>query len=176
MGFSPVRIAALAGLTLFVSQAFPASAEVRAKFCDIDRDKSCVTGFIKNRSSATVISVDITQKGKHGCEKDQEHVDTNLAGMNNQGQSFKAHLSDSCRYEIKFNTTKGCKGHKRGTFSRKNLENRAHELSLDGDCGSLYTATGRVLYHHYDYGQPDVYPSDVKIGVEDDESEADDDS
>ena len=175
MGFTPVRIAALAGLTLFMTDAFPAAAEIRAKFCNIDYDETCVTGFIKNRSSATVISVDITQKGKHGCEKVEHHVKTNLAGLGNRGQLFKAHLSESCRYEIKFNTTQGCTGHKRGTFSRKNLENRAHELSLDGDCGSLYTATGRSPYHHYDYGQPDVYYSD-KVGVDDDESESDDDS
>ena len=173
MGSSPVRIAALAGITLFIAHAPPVMAEALTKFCDIDTDKSCVIGFIKNRSSATVMSVDITQKGKHGCEKDERHFDMNLYGGWNEGRTFRTHLSALCRYEVKFNTTHGCTGHKRGTFSRQNLENRRHQLNLTGGCATLDTETVRSPFHHYDLGQPDSYPSD-ETETESDDSETDD--
>ena len=110
-------------------------------FCS-KSEKSCMNAYVANTSSATVTSVKITQKAKHGCEKVEKRISRNKVGTVlpsfNSGK-LKMLVDKNCRYEVKFNTTKGCAGNKNGQFSRTNLQKERDVMELRGACGTLST-------------------------------------
>lgn len=155
MGLSLVRTLAIAFSLIFIAPTPSAFANAVLKFCDIDTETGCVVAFIKNRSSADVMSVDVTQKARHGCEKRSRKIRRNLSGGANEGTRLRIHVRQSCRYDVKFNAQNGCAGHKAGTFSRKNLKNRRRQINLHGPCRFLQTQTVRPPFYNRDVGQPD---------------------
>ncbi len=110
-------------------------------FCS-QSEKSCMNAYVANKSSATVTSVKITQKAKHGCEKVEKRISRNRVGtvLPSLNSGKLAMLVDkNCRYEVSFKTTKGCVGNKNGQFSRKNLQKERDTMELRGACGTLST-------------------------------------
>ncbi len=114
-----------------------------ASFCSED-DRGCIYTYVANVSSATVISIKITQKARHGCEKVEKRITKNTAGsatpwFKSPSQTLSILMDKNCRYEVSFNTTKGCVGDKQGQFSRKNFKNQKDAIELRGACGTLST-------------------------------------
>jgi hypothetical protein len=147
-------------LALFaIAQAPSVSAEAVIKFCDIDTEDACMLAALKNRSSATVLSVDIVQKHIHrekgSCTGEERKITRNMTGGWNNGKQLRIHVYEHCRYKVTFNTTGTCSGDKTGQFSAENLENKRRQMTLDGACGSLSTRTSRAENIDHDAGEPD---------------------
>lgn len=132
----------VAAATGAISLAFP-MASAQAGFCDGGDD--CQTVQIKNSSSTTVISVNVTQQSTDGaCGVDKRHYKENLSDMvggpvGMVGESFSIGMLTTCKYKVKFNTTKGCKGDKVSHLKPKNFRNGKNGVKLDGACGTLKT-------------------------------------
>ena len=151
-------VAAMALLIGLSAEIAPARAEAALKFCDIDTVKKCMVAALKNRSTATVLSTEVTQKhgtkdGYH-CERDVRNITRNMTGGGNSGMQLRIHVHPSCRYEVKFNTTAGCGGDKIGQLSSNNLKNRRRQMKLVGACGTLKTKTGRADDIDHNAGDP----------------------
>lgn len=118
-------------------------ASAQAGFCDGGDD--CQVVKIKNSSSTTVISVNVTQQSTDGaCEVDKRHYKENLSDMVGgpvglNGESFSIGMLTTCKYKVKFKTTKGCAGDKVSHIGPKNFRNGKNAVKLDGGCGTLKT-------------------------------------
>ncbi|MEP1143657.1 MAG: hypothetical protein ABJH52_08055 [Henriciella sp.] len=140
MTLKPIFIAAFASMALPLASG---AASAQAAFCN--GGYGCQTVQIKNSSSTTVISVNVTQQSTDGaCEVDKRHYKENLSDMvggsvGMVGESFSIGMLTTCKYKVKFNTTKGCKGDKVSHLSPKNFRDGKNGVKLDGACGTLKT-------------------------------------
>ena len=113
-----------------------ATAEIKANFCH--EDSACKRINLRNLASVVVKSVTVTQHATDGvCQKDKSNIAKNIPGQ----QSYSIKVDPNCSYHIKFKTTSGCTGDKKGKITPSNMSNGKNTVSLEGACGSLNVRT-----------------------------------
>lgn len=126
---------------LFVSLASAAflgtaTAEIRAGFCQDDSD--CKRINLRNLATVVVKSVSVAQHATDGvCQEDKRNISENLPVQ----QSYSIRVDPNCSYHIKFKTTSGCTGDKKGKITPANMSNGKNTVSLEGACGTLNVRT-----------------------------------
>lgn len=131
---------ASAGFALSAGSAHAAAAD----FCQLD-EPNCVKLYVKNVSSTTVKSVKITQEqGDKSCQAGvTKTIKQNLTGGTDvaPGEKVKFYADKTCKYKVKFKTTKGCTGDKTTHFNSADFLSRNNVAQLNGACGTLKTKT-----------------------------------
>ena len=113
-----------------------ATAEIKTNFCQFDDD--CTRVNLRNLATVVVKSVIVTQHATDAlCQRDERTISENLPVQ----QSYSIRVDDSCSYHIKFKTTSGCAGDKKGKITPSNMSNGKNTVSLEGGCGTLNVRT-----------------------------------
>lgn len=127
----------------FVLSAGSAHAE-GASFCQL-AERNCIKLYAKNVSSATVKSVALTQEqGDKSCEAGlKKTIKKNLSGGTDiaPGEKVTFYADKTCRYKVKFKTTKGCLGDKTTHIGAVDLRENRDTAVLKGGCGTLKART-----------------------------------
>lgn len=113
-----------------------ATAETKADFCDENSD--CTRINLRNLATVVVKSVTVTQHSTDGiCQKDKRNISENLPVQ----QSYSIQVDPNCSYHIKFKTTSGCTGDKKGKLTPANMSNEKNTVSLEKACGTFSVRT-----------------------------------
>lgn len=113
-----------------------ATAETKADFCQEGGD--CTRINLRNLATVVVKSVTVTQHATDGiCQSDKRNISKNLPVQ----QSYSIRVDPNCSYHIKFKTTSGCTGDKKGKITPSNMLNQKNTVSLEGACGTLNVRT-----------------------------------
>lgn len=113
-----------------------ATAETKADFCL--EESNCTRISLRNLATVVVKSVTVTQHTTDGaCQKEKRKISKNLPVQ----QSYSIRVAPTCSYHIKFKTTSGCSGDKKGKITPSNMSNEKNTVSLEGACGTLNVRT-----------------------------------
>lgn len=113
-----------------------ATAEIKSDFCQ--EGSNCTRVNLRNLATVVVTSVTVTQHATNGtCQKDKRNISKNLPVQ----QSYSIRVDPKCSYHIKFKTTSGCSGDKKGKITPSNMLNGKNTVSLEGGCGTLNVRT-----------------------------------